>query len=169
MIPVQNARVADVVTDLQSVFSGYSLSGDTEGGGVRFVPLERLNSVLVIASVEDTFREVERWFGRLDQPFANTGIRNYVYRVRNSKAADIQAVLSQLYGGALSIPSPIGKFHSCECAARGPRSPRPYRLRLVRPSGRRCRPSPAAAQPSEAPWEPLRQAVIPESFPRLFA
>ena len=31
MIPVQNARVADVVNDLQSVFSGYSLSGGTGG------------------------------------------------------------------------------------------------------------------------------------------
>lgn len=111
MIPVQNARVADVVTDLQAVFSGYALSGDTQGaGGVRFVPLERLSSVLVIASVEDTFREVERWFERLDQPFANTGIRNYVYRVRNSKAADIQSVLSQLYGGALSIPVQSANF-----------------------------------------------------------
>ena len=58
----------------------------------------------MIASVEDTFREVERWFERLDQPFANSGIRNYVYKVRNSKAADIQRVLSQLYGGALTIP-----------------------------------------------------------------
>ena len=111
MIPVRNARVADVVTDLQAVFSGYALSGDTQGaGGVRFVPLERLSSVLVIASVEDTFREVERWFERLDQPFANTGIRNYVYRVRNSKAADIQSVLSQLYGGALSIPVQSANF-----------------------------------------------------------
>ena len=123
MIPVQNARVADVVTDLQSVFSGYSLSSDTDGGGVRFIPLERLNSVLVIASVEDTFREVERWFERLDQPFANTGIRNYVYRVRNSKAADIQSVLSQLYGGALAIPSqsqafiPLNALPGTEAAA----------------------------------------------------
>ena len=64
----------------------------------------------MIASVEDTFREVERWFERLDQPFANTGIRNYVYRVRNSKAADIQGVLSQLYGGALSIPVQSANF-----------------------------------------------------------
>lgn len=109
MIPVENARVSDVVSDLQSVFSGYSLSDGTDGG-VRFVPLERLNSVLVIASVEDTFREVERWFQRLDQPFANSGIRNYVYRVRNSKAADIQRVLSQLYGGALSIPVQPASF-----------------------------------------------------------
>ena len=77
----------------------------------------------MIASVEDTFREVERWFERLDQPFANTGIRNYVYKVRNSKAADIQSVLSQLYGGALAIPSqsqafiPLNALPGTEAAA----------------------------------------------------
>ena len=134
MIPVENARVADVVTDLQAVFSGYSLSGETQGGGVRFVPLERLNSVLVIASVADTFREVERWFERLDQPFANTGIRNYVYRVRNSKAADIQSVLSQLYGGALSIPVQSANFVPLN-ALPGTEAPVQTPFGVVQPTG----------------------------------
>jgi len=104
IIPVENALVSDVVSDMESVFAGYSLS-DESGGGVRFVPIERLNSVLVITAVEETFREVERWLGRLDQPVSNTGVRNYVYKVRNSKAIDIQNVVGQLYGGAVGSTS----------------------------------------------------------------
>jgi general secretion pathway protein D len=63
-----------------------------------------LNSVLVITSAQETFREVERWLSRLDQPFATAGMRNYIYKVQNSKAEDIQNVLSQLYGGASPAP-----------------------------------------------------------------
>jgi general secretion pathway protein D len=41
---------------------------------------------------------VEKWIDRLDQPVPNAGLRNYVYRIKNTKATDIQGVLASLYG-----------------------------------------------------------------------
>ncbi len=45
------------------------------------------------------------WVDRLDQPLQTGGVQNFVYRVKNSKAADLQRVLSQLYStGGPIIP-----------------------------------------------------------------
>ncbi len=96
LFPVKNNLVRDLINDLKSVFAGYGLS--ETGGAIRFLPLERMNSILVVTGNPEIFAEVDRWIARLDQPLATAGFRNYVYRVRNSKASDLQSVLQNLYG-----------------------------------------------------------------------
>src|SRR5207249_9362984 len=96
LFPVKNNLVRDLINDLKSVFAGYGLSDS--GGAIRFLPLERMNSILVVTGNPEIFAEVDRWIGRLDQPLATAGLRNYVYRVKNTKASDLQSVLQNLYG-----------------------------------------------------------------------
>src|SRR6185436_18533779 len=55
ILPIKNNRVKDVVDDLKTVFSGYALSTNT---AIRFLPIERMNSVLVITPNPDVFAEV---------------------------------------------------------------------------------------------------------------
>ena len=110
LLPVKNNLVRDLISDLRNVFAGYGLS-DT-GGAIRFLPLERMNSILVITGNPEIFAEVERWIARLDQPMANAGLRNYVYKVKNTKASDLQSVLQSLYGaiqrpGAATTNTPL--------------------------------------------------------------
>jgi general secretion pathway protein D len=100
LLQVKNNLARDVVADLSSVFAGYGLSNTT---AIRFVPIERLNSILVMTPNATVFPEVERWLERLDQNTFKSGIQNYVYHVKNAKASDIQGILSQLYGGATQL------------------------------------------------------------------
>jgi len=102
LIPVKNNLVRDLINDLKSVFAGYGLA--ETGGAIRFVPLERMNSILVITGNSTIFAEVERWIERLDQPLATAGLRNYVYKVKNTKASDLQGVLANLYGSPAQRP-----------------------------------------------------------------
>jgi general secretion pathway protein D len=102
MLAVKNSKVKDIADDLKTVFTGYALSTNT---AIRFLPIERLNSVLVVSPNPTVFPEVERWLQQLDQPVQTTGLRNYVYHVQNAKAADIQRVLAELYGAALNQPA----------------------------------------------------------------
>jgi general secretion pathway protein D len=95
LLPVKNSFARDLVGDLKSVFAGYGLS--EMAGAIRFVSMDRTNSILVIAGNQDIFPEVERWLERLDQPIATAGFRNYVYKVKNTKAADLEGVLRNLY------------------------------------------------------------------------
>ena len=94
LFPVTNALASDLIEDLQSIFSGYAFSTTS---AVRFVPIARLNSIMVVTPNSAVFSEVEKWLRRLDQPLQTSGIQNFVYKVRNAKAIDIQQVLVQLY------------------------------------------------------------------------
>ena len=103
LLPVKNNLVRDLINDLKTIFAGYGFS-ESGGGAIRFVPLERMNSILVITGNQTIFAEVERWIDRLDQPLANAGLRNYVYKVKNTKAIDIQVVLANLYSSQVPRP-----------------------------------------------------------------
>ena len=102
-MPVRNNLARDLVTDLNSVFSGYGLSQNSTA--IRFVAVEHLNSILVITPNVTVFPEVEKWLNRLDETSFKAGIQTYVYKVKNSKAVDIQGVLTQLYGGQVQLSS----------------------------------------------------------------
>ena len=97
LFPLKSNLARDVINDLKTIFAGYGLS--ETGGAVRFLALERVNSVLVITGNATIFPEVEKWIERLDQPLANSGLRNYVYRAKNTKAIEIAGILTRLYGG----------------------------------------------------------------------
>lgn len=103
LFPIENNLAADIVEDLDTIFTGYALS-DT-GGAIGFVAIERMNSILVVSPNPSVFQEVEGWLARLDLPSQAVGIRNFVYRMKNAKAADIQNVLMQLYGTTVQVSS----------------------------------------------------------------
>jgi general secretion pathway protein D len=103
LFQVKNSNAKDLVDDLRTVFAGYALSD--KNSAIRFLPMERLNSILVITPNPSIFGEVERWMERLDQPLLNAGVRNFVYRAKNTKAVEIQRVLQELYTGTQS-PTP---------------------------------------------------------------
>ena len=121
LLPVKNTLARDLVNDLKTVFTGYGVA--ESAGAVRFLNMDRMNSVLVIAGNPDIFAEVERWVERLDQPVVTAGYRNYVYKVKNTKATDLEGVLRNLYGpaqraGAITNPPAT--------AAQAPPPPTPF-------------------------------------------
>ena len=100
VFPVERSAASDLVQDLETIFAGYALA---QGSAIRFVAIERLNSVLVISPNATVFDEVASWLERLDQPEQSAGIRTFVYKAQNQKATDLQGVLSQLYGTQVQL------------------------------------------------------------------
>jgi general secretion pathway protein D len=96
LLPVKNNRARDVIEDLKTIFTGYALS--EKQSAIRFIAIDRLNSIMVVTPNPEVFPEVERWLTTLDQQVVTAGIRNFVYKVKNAKAADLQKVLAELYG-----------------------------------------------------------------------
>ncbi len=68
------------------------------GGLVRTVPIDRLNSLLLISSTQAALREVEIWLHRLDRPGEQAGQRLYVYRAQNAKATELAALIGPIFG-----------------------------------------------------------------------
>lgn len=104
MFTVKNNSARSIIEDLKSIFSAYAMSD--KDSAIRFVPLDRLNAVLVVAPNPATFDVVEQWIDKLDQPAQIAGIRNYVYHLQYAKAGVIRGMLSELYGSVITKEAP---------------------------------------------------------------
>lgn len=92
---LENSRATSLVSELESIFEGYALSGESP---VRFIPIPRLNSILAISPSTGSLEEIDRWIARLDQTGLNREIRNYFVKVQNGQAREIATLLLEIYG-----------------------------------------------------------------------
>lgn len=95
--------------ELDSIIGAMDTGGDNKellGGLVRVVPVERLNSILLISSTPAALREVEIWLYRLDKPGEKAGKRLYVYNVQNAKAVDLADILGRVFTGTVDNKAP---------------------------------------------------------------
>ncbi|RMT80889.1 type II secretion system secretin GspD [Pseudomonas viridiflava] len=101
---LQRASVGELMPELQKMFGPDS--GMPLAGMVRFLPIERTNSVVAISSQPEYLREVGEWIHTIDEGGGNEP-QMYVYDVRNMKATDLAKYLRQIYGtGAIKDDSP---------------------------------------------------------------
>ncbi len=106
IFPLENANVvetAGAINDLMAAAGGEA--GDITGL-VRVLPVERLNSILVVTPRSDYLERVGQWIERLDvNPNARFERRLYVYPVQNTTAERLAKLLQGIYtgGGGTSI------------------------------------------------------------------
>lgn len=67
-------------------------------GMFRFVPIERLNAVLIITSQSKYLEEAQTWVERLDRGEDAEAERLYVYPVQNGKAEHLAGLLQEAFG-----------------------------------------------------------------------
>jgi len=96
IFPLHQATPEAVIRELSSVFGGAPDRGPLKGL-INFMPVERLNAVLVVTSRVDKLNEAGRWIKRLDQGDSDEE-RVYVYMVQNGTAANMARVLGQAFG-----------------------------------------------------------------------
>jgi general secretion pathway protein D len=99
LFDVQNSRPSDLVKDLDNVFKAYALSD--KGGAVRFIPVDRINTIIAVAPNPGIFTQVEDWVRRLDLAVKITAgsITNYVYRLKYGRAETVAMAIMALYTG----------------------------------------------------------------------
>ncbi len=95
---LERVEVGEVVPELESIFGA---DGESPLAGLfRFVPIERLNSILVITPQPEYLEQAEQWIARLDRGSASSaGNRLYVYRVENLEAGVLADYLLDIFGG----------------------------------------------------------------------
>lgn len=104
--PLERVEAATVVPELEKIFGD---GGPTPLAGLfRFMPIERINAVLVITPQPEYLSQAESWLGRLDRGGSESGSQLFVYYVKNVKAVDLGDKLSEVFGsaGAASAKSP---------------------------------------------------------------
>ena len=72
-------------------------------GALRIMPIERINSILVVTPRAAYLDEARRWIERLDRPSDNAGeAQLFIYQVQNVNARHLASVLSGIFGGQTS-------------------------------------------------------------------
>jgi len=117
LIPVHNNVASALGPELEAIFATYALSDKQTP--LRFVPLDRINAILVAAADPGAFAEVERWIQKLDQPTATDGIQTFVYRVQYSEADRLLRLLRALLGTNAAADSQAGSSERGRGAAQG--------------------------------------------------
>jgi general secretion pathway protein D len=98
---VEHGEPTELANEILGLLAPYGVTPTGEGeGGTFVIPLDRLSSIVVIAADPTVFIEFERWLKMLDiPPDQSAGRQTFVYNVENAKAADLAAVLNELFGG----------------------------------------------------------------------
>jgi general secretion pathway protein D len=99
LFEVKNSRPSDIAKELDSVLKSISM-GD-KASAVRFLAVDRINTVVAIAPNPGVFKQVEEWLKKLDIPQKATAgtMDNYVYRVNYGMAQMLAGAIMQLYMG----------------------------------------------------------------------
>ncbi len=109
---IQNSRPSDIAKDLDNVLKSISL--DNKNSIVRFLPVDKIGTLIAVAPNPGVFATVETWIKKLDVPITatNTVVDTYVYRVRYGRADCLAMALNQLYnpqsmygGGGYGYPA----------------------------------------------------------------
>jgi general secretion pathway protein D len=93
LYPLEYVDAKTLASELAEVFSN---AKSPIAGVVRFVPLSRLNQLMVITPQQKYLKDVEDWIKRLDLGGTTPGRRIYVYDVQNAKADDLASSLSHI-------------------------------------------------------------------------
>jgi len=88
----------EMAKNLDSIFGALDFSArGAKPSGINFVPIQRLNALLVVSASPKTMEDVERWVRELDREGSGASRTIHRYRVRYGKVKDVAAVLEKLF------------------------------------------------------------------------
>ncbi len=97
VFPIKSADVKTLAADFDRVFGAAATS--PLGGIVRVIPIERLNSLLIVSTQPKYLEMARNWLERLDESGSTSagGTRFFVYQVRNGKAENLAQLIGDLF------------------------------------------------------------------------
>ena len=99
------ASADELAQEMTKVMQSFASSApQAESFAAEFIPLPRINQLLVISHSEAAWTYAKRWLDRIDVVAEGPGRRIFIYPVANGKADDLAVILTQ----ALGLPSTGG-------------------------------------------------------------
>jgi general secretion pathway protein D len=94
LVPLEHSDAAAVTTEVEKIFN---INKENPDGATRFMPITRLNAVLVISAEMDNIDHAREWIKTLDRS-DQVSQRLYVYYLQNGRAKEVASVLGKLFG-----------------------------------------------------------------------
>src|SRR5262245_30887429 len=98
IFPIHNSAPETLITELEKIVDAGE--GGLGQNVIKFHPISRSNSVLVVARRPELLKTAATWINRLDNSDSATGVR--VYRVRYGDARQMARVLNEIFVGGSS-------------------------------------------------------------------
>jgi general secretion pathway protein D len=96
--PIRNSAPEPLIAELEKIVDAGE--GGLGQNVIKFHPISRSNSVLVVARRPELLKTAATWINRLDSSEGSTGVR--VYRVRYGDARQMARVLNEIFVGGAS-------------------------------------------------------------------
>ncbi len=97
---VKNVEAGIVAKNLDALFGE---SGSSPMAGmIKIMPIEHMNSIMIISANPDYLKDMKDWVDRFDQVSATAGQQLFVYQVQNGDSEHLADLLSQIFGGKKS-------------------------------------------------------------------
>ncbi len=103
LVQIEKGDAKEMAKEMETLFkaSGMFNWPGTEANKIFFMPIMRMNALLVAASNDAVLDAAEKWIRALDdEPRDGVGTSIHVHSIQNSTAVRVANVLRQIYGGA---------------------------------------------------------------------
>ncbi|MDR0247574.1 MAG: type II secretion system secretin GspD [Burkholderiales bacterium] len=104
---LKNVEVKSLAQDLQSAIGGEATGMGLMLGAMKFIPIERMNMLLVVTPQPDQLSEVKKWIDRFDEEDNMETPRLYVYALKYARADKLAPLLQQAFTGKNTGPTRI--------------------------------------------------------------
>ncbi|MBI1911047.1 MAG: type II secretion system secretin GspD [Deltaproteobacteria bacterium] len=102
IVTAQNVDSRTLNKEINDIFSALGFGKDASQ--LTVIPIERLNSLIILSSSDQLLSSVKEWIERLDKRSSGEGSSIHIYYVQNDKASNLKAILEQVFGGKKAIP-----------------------------------------------------------------
>ena len=90
---LENSKATEVQGQLDQILQAILGEAPT----YKIIPLERINSILVVAPPRSGFKEIEMWVKILDEQRDESSEQIFIYHVRNLEAKELASTLSEVF------------------------------------------------------------------------
>ena len=108
LVQIEKGDALEMAREMETLFktSGMFNWPGTDANKIFFMPIMRMNALLVAASHDAVLDAAEKWVKTLDdEPKDGVGSSIHVHSIENSTALRIANILRQIYGGAPITPT----------------------------------------------------------------
>src|SRR5215471_9994792 len=107
LFELKNSRPSDMEKSLQAILESISL--DPKASPVKFLPIDKISTLIAVAPNPGVFDTVAQWIQKLDIPVTVNagGIENFVYHVKYGRADCLAIALNSLFGAG-GVYGPYG-------------------------------------------------------------
>ena len=104
LFPLKHADAEKVAEELRHVFAQPQKA--EQGGIIEFLPIQRMNAVMVVTTQEKYIDDAQTWVERLDRGIEADKRQLYVYFVQNGRATELADIVGQALSAQVSKTGP---------------------------------------------------------------